>query len=65
MSFRICSTNRQAWLIHLSFPYLLGLEVAVLLLLGLRESIGELLTEPGVVGAAHLCSDLGREEALS
>merc|ERR1740131_288755 len=41
----------------LHFAHLLGLEVAVLLLLGLREPIGELLTEPGVVGAAHLCSD--------
>merc|ERR1719357_1117137 len=41
----------------LHFAHLLGLEVAVLLLLGLRESIGELLTEPGVVRAAHLCSD--------
>ena len=45
-------------------PYLLGLEVAVLLLLGLREPIGELLTEPGVVGAAHLCSDLGEKMPL-
>merc|ERR1739845_301231 len=41
----------------LHFAHLLGLEVAVLLLLGLREPIGELLTEPGVVWAAHLCSD--------
>merc|ERR1740131_281856 len=41
----------------LHFAHLLGLEVTVLLLLGLREPVGELLTEPGVVGAAHLCSD--------
>merc|ERR1711972_345245 len=41
----------------LHFAHLLGLEVAVLLLLGLREPVGELLTESGVVGAAHLCSD--------
>merc|ERR1740131_386296 len=41
----------------LHFTHLLGLEVAVLLLLGSREPIGELLTEPGVVWAAHLCSD--------
>merc|ERR1719357_1433596 len=41
----------------LHFAHLLGLEVAVLLLLRLRESVGELLTEPGVVGAAHLRSD--------
>merc|ERR1719228_789085 len=41
----------------LHFAHLLRLEVAVLLLLGLREPIGELLAEPGVVGAAHLCSD--------
>merc|ERR1719167_34387 len=41
----------------LHFAHLLRLEVTVLLLLGLREPIGELLTEPGVVGAAHLCSD--------
>merc|ERR1719357_1703736 len=39
----------------LHFAHLLRFEVTVLLLLGLRESIGELLTEPGVVGAAHLC----------
>ena len=44
--------------------YLLGLEVAVLLLLGLREPVGELLTEPGVVGAAHFCSDLGGKMPL-
>merc|ERR1719430_291143 len=41
----------------LHFAHLLGLEVTVLLLLGLREPISELLTEPGVIGAAHLCSD--------
>merc|ERR1740131_334832 len=41
----------------LHFAHLLGLEVAVLLLLGLREPISELLTEPGVVWAAHLCSN--------
>merc|ERR1719357_627897 len=41
----------------LHFAHLLGLEVAVLLLLGLRKPVGELLTEPGVIGAAHLCSD--------
>ena len=44
-------------------PYLLGLEVAVLLLLGLREPVCELFTEPSVVGAAHLCSDLGEKIA--
>merc|ERR1740131_188880 len=41
----------------LHFAHLLRLEVTVLLLLGLREPIGELFTEPGVVGAAHLCSN--------
>merc|ERR1740131_658818 len=41
----------------LHFAHLLGLEVTILLLLRLREPVGELLTEPGVVGAAHLCSD--------
>merc|ERR1740131_268754 len=41
----------------LHFAHLLRLEVTVLLLLGLRETVGELLTESGVVGAAHLRSD--------
>merc|ERR1740131_385361 len=49
---------RLLWLSSaLHFTHLLGLEVTVLLLLGLRKPVGELLTEPGVVGAAHLCSD--------
>merc|ERR1740131_66746 len=49
---------RLLWLSSaLHFTHLLGLEVTVLLLLGLREPVCELLTEPGVVGAAHFCSD--------
>ena len=42
--------------------YLLGLEVAVLPLLGLGVLVGHLLAEPAVVGLADLSPHLQREE---